>query len=53
MAKKLDRRQMVTYEELFASNVIHIDAATKLLIEKGFLAQGELLISKGANQNWS
>ena len=41
MAKKLDPKELVSFEELIISNSIQIEALTQLLFEKGILTQGE------------
>jgi len=41
MAKKLDPKELVSFEELLVSNTIQIDTATQLLIEKGFFTKEE------------
>ena len=41
MAKKLDPKELVSFEELIISNSIQIEALTKLLVEKGILTQAE------------
>ena len=37
MAKKLDPKELVSFEELSISNSIQIDALTQLLVEKGLI----------------
>ena len=41
MAKKLDPKELVSFEELIISNSIQIEALTQLLVEKGILTQAE------------
>jgi hypothetical protein len=41
MAKRLDRSDIVTFEELLMSVVIPVDAVTQLLFEKGFFTELE------------
>jgi len=37
MAKKLDPKELVSFEELIISNSIQIEALTQLLVEKGLI----------------
>ena len=41
MAKKLDEKELVSFEELIMANMIHTDAVTQLLIEKGIITEQE------------
>ena len=41
MARKLDDREVVTFKELLMANSIQVDAAVKLMIEKGFFTKDE------------
>jgi hypothetical protein len=41
MAKKLNDKEIVSYEELLMANVIQTDAVTQLLIEKGIITEQE------------
>ena len=41
MAKKLDDKDLVTFEELLMANSAQVDAAVQLLIEKGFFSKEE------------
>ena len=37
MAKKLDEKELVSFDELIMSNMYQLDAVTQLLIEKGII----------------
>jgi hypothetical protein len=41
MAQKLDKNEMVTFEEMLLANSAQVDAAVQLLIEKGFFSKEE------------
>jgi hypothetical protein len=41
MATPLDPNDLVSFQELLMANSIQVDAAVKLLIEKGFFTQQE------------
>ena len=41
MAKKLDKKDITTFEELLMVNVIQLDTVTQLLVEKGIFTQEE------------
>jgi len=41
MAKKLDDKELVSFEELLMANMIQLDAVTQLLIEKGIISEQE------------
>lgn len=41
MAKKLDDKELVSFEELLMANMIQLDAVTQLLIEKGIFTEDE------------
>jgi hypothetical protein len=43
MAEKLERKEMVTFEELLMSNVIEQEALINLLERKGIITKTELL----------
>ena len=43
MAKKLDKRELVLFEELLTANSIQVDALAQLLIEKGIITKEEHL----------
>ena len=43
MAKKLDPKEIVSFEELLVSNVIEQDALVNLLERKGIIKKAELL----------
>jgi len=43
MAIALDSKQLVSFEELLMSQVIHTEALTRLLIEKGVFTKEEFL----------
>ncbi len=43
MAEKLDRDDLVTFEELLVANSIQVDALAQLLIEKGIITNEEFL----------
>jgi hypothetical protein len=42
MAEKLDSKEMVTPDELIYSNMMQIEAITRLLIKKGIITKDEL-----------
>ena len=44
MAEKLDRKEMVTPNELIYSNMMQIEAITRLLVKKGIIAKDELQV---------
>jgi hypothetical protein len=41
MAKKLDDKELVTFEEMLMANSAQVDAAVQFLIEKGFFSKDE------------
>ena len=41
MAKKLDKNELVTFEEMLMANSAQVDAAVQLMIEKGFFSKEE------------
>ena len=41
MAQQLDDSELVSFKELLMANLIQVDAAIQLLIEKGFFTQDE------------
>ncbi len=41
MAEKLDPKETVTFKELLISNMIEIQAAVQLLVEKGIITEQE------------
>jgi len=41
MARKLDEKELVSFEELLRANLIQVDALSQLLIEKGFITEQE------------
>jgi len=41
MEKKLDKKEIATFEELLMVNVIQLDTVTQLLVEKGIFTQDE------------
>ena len=41
MAKKLDKKEIATFEDLLMVNVIQLDTVTQLLVEKGIFTQEE------------
>ena len=41
MAEKLDQREVVTQQELLMSQVLQLDAVTRLLIKKGIFTESE------------
>ena len=41
MAEKLDKKELVSHEELLMANAIQLDDFTQLLIEKGVLTEEE------------
>jgi hypothetical protein len=42
MAEKLDTKEMVTQKELVYSNMMQIEAITRLLVKKGIISKDEL-----------
>ena len=42
MAEKLDPKEMVTPDELIYSNMMQIEAITRLLVKKGIITKDEL-----------
>ena len=42
MAQKLDSKEMVTPNELIYSNMMQIEAITRLLVKKGIITKDEL-----------
>ena len=51
MAKSIDTKQIVSFEELLISQVVQQEALTRLLIEKGIFTKEEFLeMVKGVNQ---
>ena len=42
MAQKLDPKEIVTKEELVYSNMMQIEAITRLLVKKGIVTKDEL-----------
>ena len=44
MAKKLDPKELVTFQELVIANSIQTDALAQLLIEKGIITKDEFVI---------
>ena len=43
MTEKLEDKEVVTFEELLMSQVVHQEALTRLLIEKGIFTKEEFL----------
>ena len=43
MAEKMDKREMVSFEELLISNMYEQEALVLVLEEKGILTRGEVL----------
>jgi len=41
MARKLDDKELVSFEELLRANMIQTDAVAQLLIEKGIITEQE------------
>jgi hypothetical protein len=41
MAQKLDDSELVAFKELLMANLIQVDTAVQLLIEKGFFTKEE------------
>ena len=41
MAQKLDKSELVNFEEMLLANSAQVDAAVQLLIEKGFFSKEE------------
>ena len=44
MAEKLDSKEMVTPDELIYSNMMQIEAITRLLVKKGIITKEELQV---------
>ena len=44
MAQKLDPKEIVTQEELINSNMMQIEAITRLLVKKGIITKDELQV---------
>jgi len=44
MAQKLDSKEMVTPDELIYSNMMQIEAITRLLVKKGIITKDELRV---------
>jgi len=42
MAKKLDPKELVSFEEIILANSVEIEALTQLLVEKGILTFEEV-----------
>ena len=42
MAQKLDPKEMLTPDELIYSNMMQIEAITRLLVKKGIITKDEL-----------
>ena len=43
MAISLDPKQVVSFEELLMSQVVHTEALTRLLVEKGVITKEEFM----------
>ncbi len=41
VARKLDEKELVSFEELIRANMYQLDAVTQLLIEKGLITEEE------------
>lgn len=41
VARKLDEKELVSFEELLRANMYQLDAVTQLLIEKGIITEQE------------
>jgi hypothetical protein len=41
MAKKLDDKEIVSFEEMLLANSAQVDAAVQLMIEKGYFSKDE------------
>ena len=41
MARRLDEKELVSFEELLRANMIQVDALSQLLIEKGLITEQE------------
>jgi hypothetical protein len=41
MAKKLDDKELVSFEEMLLANSAQVDAAVQLMIEKGYFSKDE------------
>lgn len=44
MARKLDEKELVSFEELLRANSIEVDALSQLLIEKGLITEQEFFV---------
>ena len=44
MAKKLDDKDIVTFDELLMANTIQLDTLLQLLIEKGIITEEEFFL---------
>jgi len=44
MAISIDPKQVVSFEELLMFQVVHAEAFTRLLVEKGVVTQEELMV---------
>ena len=44
MARKLDDKELVSFEELLRANSIQVDALSQLLIEKGLITEQEFFV---------
>ena len=44
IAEKLDSKEMVTPDELIYSNMMQIEAITRLLVKKGIITKDELQV---------
>ena len=43
MVEKLDEKEIVSFQELLMGQMIQLDAVTRLLIEKGIIAEKEFV----------
>jgi len=43
MATSLDRRQVVSFDDLLMSQMVHLEALTRLLAEKGVITKEEFM----------
>ncbi len=53
VARKLDEKELVSFEELIRANMIQTDTVTQLLIEKGLITEQEFFTKlKQVQREW-
>ncbi len=53
VARKLDEKELVSFEELIRANMYQLDAVTQLLIEKGLITEEEFFVKlKEVQYEW-